>query len=103
MPNSGGTRNSVCIRPAAKSRALFKYPDVFSKGGVISPSFWFSDQAYAAVTPGKLRKGTRIWMSIGDKEGDESVPDVLRMEKALRALSSTGQLPPLPSAIVADD
>lgn len=66
--------------------ALFKYPDVFSKGGVISPSFWFSDQAYATVTPGKLRKGARIWMSIGDKEGDESVPDVLRMEKVLRTL-----------------
>ena len=66
--------------------ALFKYPGVFSKGGVISPSFWFSDQAYASVTPGKLRKGTRIWMSIGEKEGEESVPDVLRMEKTLRNL-----------------
>jgi alpha-glucosidase len=65
--------------------ALFKYPDVFSKGGVISPSFWFSGQAYAVVRDHGLRRGTRIWMSIGDKEGDESVPDVLRMEKALRA------------------
>ncbi|MFS8064238.1 MAG: alpha/beta hydrolase [Luteimonas sp.] len=70
--------------------AMYRYPDVFSKAGVMSPSFWFSDQAYAAVVPGRLRRGTRIYMSIGDKEGDKDhakyVADTLRMEKLERAV-----------------
>ncbi len=73
--------------------AIYKYPDVFSKAGVISPSFWFSDQAYATVVPGALRKDTRIYMSIGDKEGETEndkdvnkyVQDTLRMETLERA------------------
>ncbi len=69
--------------------AIYKYPDVFSKAGLMSPSFWFSDQAYATVVPGSLRRGTRIYMSIGDREGGEKadnyVADMLRMETLERA------------------
>jgi predicted alpha/beta superfamily hydrolase len=65
--------------------AIHAHPDVFSKAGVLSPSFWVSDNPFliAAATP--LPERSRIYLSMGGLEGSESVMQVKRMAAILRA------------------
>jgi len=60
--------------------AVLKYPEVFGKAGVLSPSFWFSDDIYKLTENTKKLK-TKIYFLAGDSESDEMVPDMKRMEK----------------------
>lgn len=50
-----------------------KYPQVFGKAAVVSPSVWFANQHIVGFV-NKLPKktGVRIWMDIGTKEGRNS-------------------------------
>ncbi len=70
--------------------ALLRYPQVFSKAGIFSPSYWFSQKVYDETLAHPWPNGTRTWFYIGGKEGDESVPDVDRMMGVL----STQNKPP---------
>ncbi|MBE8723565.1 alpha/beta hydrolase [Flavobacterium hungaricum] len=59
-----------------------KYPDVFGKAGVFSPSFWFSNEIYAfAEKQSKVK--TKIYFLCGDKESGDMVKDLHRMERLL--------------------
>lgn len=59
-----------------------KYPDVFGKAGVFSPSFWFSNEIYAfAEKQSKIK--TKIYFLCGDKESDDMVTDLHKMERLL--------------------
>lgn len=59
-----------------------KYPDVFGKAGVFSPSFWFSNKIYAfAEKQSKIK--TKIYFLCGDKEDDNMVNDLHKMERLL--------------------
>ncbi|MCD6544282.1 MAG: alpha/beta hydrolase [Flavobacteriaceae bacterium] len=50
--------------------ATLKYPEVFGKSGVFSPSFWFSEQSFVfAKSKGNLNH-TKIYFLAGDKEGE---------------------------------
>jgi len=60
--------------------AVLKYPEVFGKAGVFSPSFWFSNDIYKLTEDTKKLK-TKIYFLAGDSESDEMVPDMKRMEK----------------------
>jgi len=60
--------------------AILKYPEVFGKAGVFSPSFWFSNDIYTLTENTKKIK-TKIYFLAGDSESDEMVPDMQRMEK----------------------
>jgi predicted alpha/beta superfamily hydrolase len=62
--------------------AVLKYPQVFGKAGVFSPSFWFSDAIYTQTiqTP-KIK--TKIYFLCGDKESDDMVKDMTKMERLL--------------------
>lgn len=59
--------------------AVLKYPKVFGKAGVFSPSFWFSKDIYklAEKTP-KIK--SKIYFLCGDDEDPEMVPDMQRMQ-----------------------
>lgn len=59
--------------------ALLRYPQVFGKAAIFSPSYWFSGEVYAQTTAHPWPADTRVWFYIGGREGDESVPDVRRM------------------------
>lgn len=59
--------------------AVLKYPKVFGKAGVFSPSFWFSDKIYAFADDVKSLKGKRFFFLCGNKEDDKMVGDMLRM------------------------
>lgn len=59
--------------------AVLKYPEVFGKAGVFSPSFWFSDKIYETTkTSDKIK--AKIFFLCGDKESDEMIPDLKKME-----------------------
>ena len=59
--------------------ALLRYPQVFGKAAILSPSYWFTDAVYAQTQAHPWPAGTRTYFYIGGREGDESVPDVDRM------------------------
>jgi len=60
--------------------AILKYPQIFGKAAVFSPSFWFSDKIYDLANESKKIK-TKIYFLCGDKESDDMVSDLNKMEK----------------------
>jgi len=62
--------------------AILKYPEVFGKAGVFSPSFWFSDSIYTKTEEASKIK-TKIYFLCGDKESDDMVKDMTKMERLL--------------------
>ncbi len=64
--------------------ALIRYPQVFGKAAILSPSYWFSSEVYAQTAAHPWPPGTRTYFYIGGKEDEESVPDVDRMIALLR-------------------
>lgn len=62
--------------------AILKYPEVFGKAGVFSPSFWFSNDIYT-LTEQTPKNKTQIYFLCGDKESDDMVSDLNKMERLL--------------------
>jgi predicted alpha/beta superfamily hydrolase len=62
--------------------AILKYPEVFGKAGVFSPSFWFSNEIYTLAEKAPKIK-TKIYFLCGDKESDDMVKDLTKMERLL--------------------
>jgi len=58
--------------------AVLKYPKVFGKAGVFSPSFWFNDAIFNDTinTP---HIDARLYFMAGDHESTEMIPDLDRM------------------------
>lgn len=59
--------------------AILKYPEVFGKAGVFSPSFWFSDKIYDVAENIKKIK-SKIYFLCGDSESESMVSDLNKME-----------------------
>ena len=59
--------------------AILKYPKVFGKAGVFSPSFWFSDKIFDLTENTKKIK-TKIYFMCGDNESEDMVADMNKME-----------------------
>ena len=62
--------------------AILKYPEVFGKAGVFSPSFWFSKDIYTLTEQAPKNK-TKIYFLCGDKESDDMVAEMKKMETLL--------------------
>lgn len=59
-----------------------KYPEVFGKAGVFSPSFWYTNDIYTFTE--KIPKiKTKFYFLCGDKEDENMVKDMTKMEKLL--------------------
>lgn len=50
--------------------AIYTKPDVFSKAGIYSPSFWYSDEAFSLTTNNPLPKTAKLDFLVGTKEGE---------------------------------
>jgi len=59
--------------------ALLRYPQVFGKAALFSPSYWYSGEVYTQTRAHPWPVDTRTYFYIGGREGDESVPDLERM------------------------
>ncbi|WP_338645661.1 alpha/beta hydrolase-fold protein [Flavobacterium sp. KS-LB2] len=64
--------------------AILKYPTVFGKAGVFSPSFWFTKDIYTLTENSKKIK-PKIYFLCGDTESDDMVSDVNKMEYLLNS------------------
>lgn len=53
--------------------AVLKYPKVFGKAGIFSPSFWFNRKEIVALTEKTSKLKTKIYFLCGDNEGDADV------------------------------
>lgn len=62
--------------------AILKYPEVFGKAAVFSPSFWFSKDIYT-LTEKTPKIKTKIYFLCGDKEDEKMVQDMTKMERLL--------------------
>ncbi|QNP40552.1 alpha/beta hydrolase [Lysobacter solisilvae (ex Woo and Kim 2020)] len=65
--------------------SIHRYPLVFGKAGVFSPSYWVSDTPFANARRTPLPAGARVYLYIGGREGEESVPLVEKMAQVLQA------------------
>jgi len=57
--------------------AVLKYPEIFGKAGVFSPSFWFNRKEINELTQKSSSLKAKIYFLCGDNEGDADViPDL---------------------------
>jgi len=69
----------------ASHYAIAQYPQVFSKAGVFSPAYWTATPSFDFMAQHPLPKDARVFLLMGEKEGDSMVPDVQRMAEVVRA------------------
>lgn len=62
--------------------AILKYPEIFGKAGVFSPSFWFSKDIYDLMEKAPETKA-RIYLLCGDNESGDMVTDINKMNRLL--------------------
>lgn len=63
--------------------AVLKYPDVFSKGGLFSPSYWYSDSVWAFTEEFGNYHHQRIYQIVGSEEGGTMTNDMNEMNSLL--------------------
>lgn len=67
-----------------------QYPNTFSKLGVFSPSFWYSDSCYTHAATQGHQAPMRVYLLAGGQESSSMVPDMLAMRDTLLANGFTG-------------
>ncbi|MEP0355061.1 alpha/beta hydrolase-fold protein [Paraglaciecola sp.] len=65
--------------------ALHAYPDVFSKAGIFSPAYWYSQDVFAHTKLKKAKLDSRLFILYSDKEGDGMIADTDRMSRQLKS------------------
>lgn len=65
--------------------AIHRFPDVFGKAGVLSPSYWVSEEPFEVARGTALPEGSRVYLFMGGKEGVESVEKIKEMGAILRS------------------
>ncbi len=68
----------------ASHYAIARYPQVFGKAGVFSPAYWTAPASFDFVGSHPLPKDARVYLLMGEKEGESMVPDVERMAGVVR-------------------
>ncbi|RTY87864.1 alpha/beta hydrolase [Flavobacterium sp. RSP15] len=64
--------------------AVLKYPEIFGKAGVFSPSFWFTKDIYDLTEKSKKIK-SKVYFLCGDNESEDMVTDLNKMEYLLNS------------------
>ena len=63
-----------------------EHQDVFSKAGIISPSYWFSDTVWTFVQETGNQEEMRLYQMTGENEGGAQVPFTLFMHDSLLSI-----------------
>ncbi|WP_158970317.1 alpha/beta hydrolase [Paraglaciecola sp. L3A3] len=64
--------------------AVHKYPQVFSKAGIFSPSYWYSQDVYVFSQFNKAKLDARLYVMFGDNEGNGMIADSDTMQRQLK-------------------
>ncbi len=67
--------------------AAFRHPDVFSKIGVFSPSYWWSEQVFELDQHYKISPNSRFYLIVGESEDVTMVSAAKAMFDELRELN----------------
>ena len=70
--------------------AALRHPEVFSKAGVFSASFWFADEVYDYAASATISPDTKMYMIAGALEGGGQVDQVADMEAMRSTLLGAG-------------
>lgn len=57
--------------------------DIFSKAGIFSPSYWFSDSLWAFTREAGKQDAMRLYLMCGGMEGQNTINDVMDMQDSL--------------------
>lgn len=63
-----------------------KYQEVFSKAGIYSPSYWFSDSVWQFTREAGHRQPMRLYMMCGGAEGQGTINNMTDMQDSLLAI-----------------
>lgn len=63
--------------------SMLAYPDIYSKYGIFSPAYWFSDSIITS-TQTQYQAHGRVYLMAGDNEGESVVPDMQQMADIMR-------------------
>ena len=70
--------------------AVLKYPKVFGKAGIFSPSFWFTNDIYELAEKSPKIKA-KIYFMCGDNEDTETVSDMEKMVSVVSKKQNNNQ------------
>lgn len=65
--------------------AIVRYPKVFAKAAVFSPSFWYSEDAFTFTEQHPLPDSHKLYFIVGEKEGRQMTQGMENMVSLLRA------------------
>ncbi len=68
-----------------------KYQDIYSKAGIFSPSYWFSDSVYTFTEETGKQNSVRFYLMCGDNEVATTVQDMNRMAMLLTDIGFNGE------------
>jgi predicted alpha/beta superfamily hydrolase len=68
----------------ASHYAIAQYPQVFGKAGVFSPAYWTATPSFDFMARHPLPQDARVYLLMGELEGESMVPDVQRMADVVR-------------------
>ncbi len=63
--------------------AIHKYPGIFGKAGIFSPSYWFSEDVFSFTKNNPLPNGHKLYLVVGAQEGHGMVPTLETMVQQL--------------------
>jgi alpha-glucosidase len=69
----------------ASHYAIAQYPQVFGKAGVFSPAYWTATPSFGFMAQHPLPKDARLYLLMGELEGESMVPDVQHMAQVVQA------------------
>ncbi len=64
--------------------AVHAYPEVFSKAGIFSPAYWYSQDVFSFTQFKKAQLDVRLYVMYGDKEGNGMIADTDKMQRQLK-------------------
>lgn len=70
--------------------AAHAFPEVFAKAGVFSPAYWFASQVIEHTQQHPLPPDARLYLFIGDAEGEEALSGALDMHALLASQHPPG-------------
>lgn len=62
---------------------VIKYQNIYSKAGIFSPSYWFSDSVYTFTQETGKHNSVRFYLMCGDNEGSSTVQNMNNMAALL--------------------
>ncbi|GAC1382180.1 MAG: alpha/beta hydrolase-fold protein [Ginsengibacter sp.] len=68
--------------------AVLKYPKVYGGAGIFSPAFWTASGIDNDVKKYASKINSRLFFYAGEKESDEMIPDMKRIEKIITSSST---------------